>query len=156
LSLGVLDESCGLAPIEDLSALRHLQLWPYSDRALACLNPLDKITSLTLCASSGKGDLSVVVNAFPRVADLNIVYFDGLDLAPLIRLPLDELRLQICSCADLQPLTQIPSLRKLWLNDVAAHLSPLAGLELQLALKRGQSYVGLDKFGPDVKITYFG
>jgi hypothetical protein len=156
LSLNNLNELDSFAPIGDLSALRSLHLWGYTDRALACLGPVDKITSLSLFDPKDKGDLLVVPDTFPCVTDVNLGAFNSLDLAPLATLPLDNLILQNSSCADLQPLTRIPSLRSLLLLGMKTNpdLSPLAGLELQLTLVRGQSYVGLDKLGPDVKITY--
>lgn len=155
LSLGSVEKLDDLAPIGDLSALNDLTLMYYVDRALMRLDSVAVVTRLSLYGPEDKGDLSLVVDTFPRLTYLMLAGFENLDLARLVTLSLDALVLAKSSCTDLQPLTRIPSLRtiRFWDMKDDLDLSPLTGLELQLGLMG--NFTGLDKLGSNVKITWY-
>ncbi|MGH3761729.1 NACHT domain-containing protein [Actinophytocola sp.] len=155
LALGRADAS-SLAPIADLPALRDLVLDHYTNRALAYLPTLERVTSLTLFAPVDEGDLSIASERFPRATSLNISAFENFDLGPVTTLPLKKLIVQNSS-VDLRPLNRLPTLRSLYVfnPEGSVDLSPLADLKVELRLTRGDDYTGLERLGPNVKIRYW-
>jgi hypothetical protein len=136
LSLIGLNKVTDYSALSSLKRLRFLHLGDCGK--LASLDPirhLHELRELTLRGCDIPDLAAGLAEAFPLLEDLDIDHASVSDLAPLVALPLESLSVIGCPAKDVSPLSEVDTLRELWLS-------------------RGGEYNGLDRLSPKVRIDY--
>ncbi|NGN93412.1 NACHT domain-containing protein [Nocardioides sp. KC13] len=138
-----------------LPKLKSLHLSNYNDNALSMLGELPELEYLGLMFPNEGGDPSINSLRFPRVSGLSLGGFQAPRFDEIAELPLSYIDLHDISDADLSPLRKISTLNIVSLDSGPFDLSPLSEMTLTLRLRKGGTYLGLDKLNPSVTTDYW-
>jgi hypothetical protein len=158
LALNGLNRVTDLRPFEALPNLAALNLWLGSDKLFRDPGSLPQVRRVGLgvdyACDSYEITGATISRNFPSLRYLTVDDVVIQELASLNQLPIEELEISGTTLPDLDPLTEIPTLRKLTLEDMKnrVDLTPLADLDLTIELINTENH-GEDRLGPGVKLT---